>query len=78
MFIMFPLVGRMKQLIINVVREEIFFSMFANEYRIDSQYTNSESEEELINSEAHSTSDFQKDLDFGKRRDECRICDVMY
>ena len=38
-------------------------------YLLDSQYVNSEPDDELINSEnenAHSSDGFQKDVDFGK------------
>lgn len=41
-------------------------------FKIDSQSISSDSEEELANSDAHSTSDFQKDLDFGKNKIEIR------
>jgi hypothetical protein len=39
-----------------------------NEFLLDSQYINSDPDDELINSDAHSNNDFQKDVDFGKTK----------
>ncbi len=37
-----------------------------NFFKLDSQSMNSDPDDELINSDAHSTNDFQKDVDFGR------------
>ena len=71
MFIMLQLVQKMKQpLISNTVKKKGDFDIVEERdlLCLDSQYMNSDSEEELMNSEAQSSSDFQRDLDFGKKK----------
>ncbi len=55
----------MKQQIINSVRN-ILKTKASLTFLLDSQYINSDPDDELINSDAHSNNDFQKDVDFGK------------